>query len=688
MISYKPMKTKHVKRFFGVLILMVCLMATTSCSDDKSLPELIFDSETLLVSGQGEEAVLTYQALSWPQGAELSVSCDQEWLHDFDSSTPGELRFIVDPAPYAETKGRQAVLTLTSPSVAALHATVNVKQEYNSSFAYFQIDQVEDDRVAFQLFTNADVYNNFGYILHYCFTREEADAIQTGDQFFEAFDKKMEELSNGEDFYWDWRLGYMSSRSQSDMFCDLKPDTEYCLMAVGVTLDENRYYVPASPIQRTYFTTEPARDHPLAPATLTAKMVNGIGHIELQTTCEAPYIIIAVPTKSNYKKNSAKYDARIRNFASEAVVHGYLIHTEKEEFTLAGYNTIYYGNGTHYYFNAFADRDLVIVAQAYDERLRPLTDMQVFECDTYGIPSDCCATSIEMLDLEPWYVRFRAQSSDPSMVLYYGVFPKQTVDSLIAAGNLSGWADYDLYRRNGAHEFGFHDNLSFLLYESIVPQPGQEYSAFAYSSGGRQMTSPLARIDFTLPAEQPSSVKADVQEVKYFSIAELLKRYDLPMLEGSAMKYLVTMKFNTPDDVEHIDDYLFEEDQLNSMKDDYQLSDARPLLIALARQMRTDDDLYRYWLERNDGGQTLFFVPYEKGTHQVGEITKVPVAFTPEGCAPVEEFKEHYQQFRLKEKAVTLRSVDRTRLRSALRAADGSNLRSGQPLFRPLESGE
>lgn len=670
------MKTRHATRCFRVLVLMVCCMAAISCSDDKSMPGLMFDDETLSVSGQGEEAVLTYQMLSWPQGAELSVSSDQEWLHDFDTSTPGELHFTVDPAPYAETRGREAVLTITSPTVSTLLATLHVKQEYNSSFAYFQIDKVEDDRVAFQLFTNSDVYNNFSYILHYCFTREEADAIQTGDQLFEAFDKKMETLSDGKDFYWDWRLGYMSSRSLSDMFCDLKPGTEYCLMAMGVTLDENRYYVPATPILRTYFTTETAREHPLAPATLTAKMVNGIGHIELQTTCEAPYVIIAVPTKSNYQKNSAKYDARIKNFASEAVVHGYLIHTEKEEFNIFGYNTVYYGSGTHYYFNAFADRDLVIVAQAYDERLRPLTDMQVIECDTYGITSDCCATSIEMLDLEPWYVRFRAQSSDPSMVLYYGVYPKQTVDSLIAEGGLSGWADYDLYHRNGAHEFGFHDNLNFLLYESIVPQPGQEYSAFAYSSGGRQMTSPLARIDFTLPAEQPSSVKADVQEVKYFSIEELLKRYELPMLEGSSMKYLVTMKFNTPDDVEHIDDYLIGEESLEGMKEDYQLSDTRSLLIALARQWRIDDDLFRYWLVRYDGEQTLFFVPYEKGTHQVGEITKVPVALTPEGCAPVEEFKEHYQQFQLKEKSVTLRSVDRTRLRPA----DRSTLRPDRPL--------
>ena len=81
-----------------------CFLAFMACSDDKSVPQFVIDNETFRVSGQGEEAVLTYQTLSWPRGAELSVSSDQEWLHDFDTCTPGEVRFTVDAAPYSETK--------------------------------------------------------------------------------------------------------------------------------------------------------------------------------------------------------------------------------------------------------------------------------------------------------------------------------------------------------------------------------------------------------------------------------------------------------------------------------------------------------------------------------------------------------------------------------------------------------
>ena len=624
-----------------------CLLTFTACSDDKAVPELVIDGETFRVSGQGEEAVLTYQTLSWPREAELSVSSDQEWLHDFDTSTPGEVRFTVDPSPYSETKGRQATLTITSPTVATLHTTVEVRQSFNSSFAYFQLDRVEDDRVAFHLFMNADVYSNYSRIVHFCFTREEADAIQTGEQLLDAFDKKMAALADGEEYYWDWRMGYKSSRSLADMFCDLKPDTEYCLMAMGLHSTSMYNFEPATSILRTYFTTEPAREHPVAAATLTAKMVNGIGHIELQTECEEPYTIVAVTTKSNYQKYSSRYDTHIKTFASRAIGHGFLIRTERETYGSVGFNVIYFGKGPHYYYNAAADKELVIVAQAYDERLRPLTDMQVTVCEPSDTPSDCCATSIEMLELEPWYANFRAQSSDPSMALYYGVYPKEAVDSLISIDRLSSWADSDLYRRNGVHEFSFHDNLNFLLSNSILPEPGKAYTAFAYSAAARKPTSPLARIDFTLPAEQPSSVKADVQEVKYFSIEQLLKRYDLPMLEGSSAKYLVTMKFRTPDNVEHIDDYMISDSEFNSYLEEYQLSNSRALLIALARYMRTYDDLFRYWLDDRDGEQFLYFIPYEKGTHQIGEIAKISVALTPEGCAPVEEFREHYQQFQL-----------------------------------------
>ena len=657
------MKRNNSIGIYSILLALAgCLVGFVACSDDKSVPELVIDSEAFRVSGQGEEAVLTYQTLSWPQGAELSVSSDQEWLHDFDTSTPGEVRFTVDPAPYSETKGRQATLTLTSPTVATLHATVEVKQAFNSSFAYFQLDRVEDDRVDFHLFMNRDVYKNFDCVVHYCFTREEADAIQTGEQMLDAFDKKLEALANGKPYYWDWRMGYMSSRSLTDMFCDLKPDTEYCLMALGLKSYNMYEFEPATPILRTYFTTEPAREHPLAPATLTAKMVNGIGHIDLQTECENPYVIIAVPTKANYQKNPGKYNTKIKDFASNAVYQGYLIRTAETVFVLNALHTIYFGKGPHYYFNAFADRDLVIVAQAYDERLRPLTDLQTFECNTYGISSDCCATSVEMLELEPWYAKCKAQSSDPTMVLNYGILPTALVDSLLRTDELTSWADYDLYRRNGAHEFGIYDCMNWWKDRSMVPEPGKEYTAFAYSLGGHTQTSPLTRIDFKLPAEQPSSVKAEVQEVKYFSIAELLKRYDLPMLQGSPNKYLVTMKFRTPDNVEHIDDYMVNDSLLQIETERYHLSDSRPMLIALARYLRTYDDLYRYWMSDKEGEQNLYFIPYEKGTHQVGEITKIPVKLTPEGCAPVEEFKEHYQQFQLKEKSVTLRSLSQTRI--------------------------
>ena len=141
-----------------------------------------------------------------------------------------------------------------------------------------------------------------------------------------------------------------------------------------------------------------------------------------------------------------------------------------------------------------------------------------------------------------------------------------------------------------------------------------------------------------------------------------MKRYDLPMLEGSSQKYLVTMKFRKPDNVEHIDDYLIGDSEFDSFKEQYQVSNSRALLIALARQSRTYDDIYRYWMDNEDGEQFLYFIPYEKGTHQIGEITKIPVTLTPEGCAPVEEFKEHYSQFELKEKAVTLRSLSQTRM--------------------------
>ena len=634
-----------------------CFLAFMACSDDKSVPQFVIDNETFRVSGQGEEAVLTYQTLSWPRGAELSVSSDQEWLHDFDTSTPGEVRFTVDAAPYSETKGRQATLTITSPNVATLHTTVEVRQAYNSSFAYFQLDQVEDDRVGFHLFMNTEVYNNVSSVIHYCFTREEADAIQTGEQLLDAIDMKMEALVGGTNYSLSWRVTNMSIQSLTDMFCDLKPDTEYCLMALGM----QNGYEPVTSIQRTYFTTEPAREHPVAPATLTAKIVNGIGHIELQTECENPYIIVAAPSRVNYQKNPLMYDGYIRNFASTATYRGFLIHPENEARKMAGRSYVYYGKGPHYFFNISADLEMVFVVQAYDERLRPLTDLMTFEVDTYGIQPDCCTTSIEMLELEPWYANFRAQSSDPSMILRYGVYPTAMVDSMINLNKLALLAYRDGSRLNGPHEFGFHSLLDLLLKKSVVPEPGKEYTAFAYSSTWSLQTSPLTRMDFKLPAEQPSSVKADVQEVKYFSIEELVKRYDLPMLEGSSQKYLVTLKFRTPDDVEHIDDYMISESLFNSYLEQYQVSNSRALLIALARQLRTYDDLYRYWMN-TDGEQFLYFIPYEKGTHQIGEITKIPVTLTPEGCAPVEEFKEHYSQFELKEKAVALRSLSQTRM--------------------------
>ena len=84
---------------------------------------------TLLADGGSEN--LSYTIVNPVEGQQISASCDQDWVHSFDYSTEGKIKFKY--AAYSdEENDRTATLTLTYPGAET--KTVNVFQIRKGGF--------------------------------------------------------------------------------------------------------------------------------------------------------------------------------------------------------------------------------------------------------------------------------------------------------------------------------------------------------------------------------------------------------------------------------------------------------------------------------------------------------------------------------------------------------------------------
>lgn len=100
-------------------------------TDKPTGPPVIEVAPTLTLSAEGGIESLPYTIVNAVDGQQISASCDQDWVHSFDYSTEGKIKFKY--AAYSdEENDRTATLTLTYPGAGT--KTVNVFQIRKGGF--------------------------------------------------------------------------------------------------------------------------------------------------------------------------------------------------------------------------------------------------------------------------------------------------------------------------------------------------------------------------------------------------------------------------------------------------------------------------------------------------------------------------------------------------------------------------
>ena len=94
--------TSNLKKIIIGPAAAALLMALISGCQEKESPattELKLESSTLNVPAEGGDAVMNYTVTNPIEGAKINAGSQAGWLHDFDCSEEGRIRFIVDENP-------------------------------------------------------------------------------------------------------------------------------------------------------------------------------------------------------------------------------------------------------------------------------------------------------------------------------------------------------------------------------------------------------------------------------------------------------------------------------------------------------------------------------------------------------------------------------------------------------------
>ena len=107
--------TSNLKKIIIGPAAAALLMALISGCQEKESPattELKLESSTLNVPAEGGDAVMNYTVTNPIEGAKINAGSQADWLHDFDCSEEGRIRFIVDENPEVG-QTRTATVTVT-----------------------------------------------------------------------------------------------------------------------------------------------------------------------------------------------------------------------------------------------------------------------------------------------------------------------------------------------------------------------------------------------------------------------------------------------------------------------------------------------------------------------------------------------------------------------------------------------
>ena len=176
----------------------------------------------------------------------LTADADQGWLHDFDCSAPGIVRFTADPNP---GEAREATVTLTYPG--ADPATLPVSQEGKpASFAFALSDITSSGATIEVLPVDKNAYYTWDVMPRTEFDKQYADDAALVEEHLAYLSRKLEEYRNTVDAG-ATLVDILQRNDDRQRINVLDPDTEYILFAFGV---DERGEATTDPARHTFST--------------------------------------------------------------------------------------------------------------------------------------------------------------------------------------------------------------------------------------------------------------------------------------------------------------------------------------------------------------------------------------------------------------------------------------------------
>lgn len=230
----------------------------TSCNDDKTdsgsseMRQIELTTPPLWAPAEGGEMELTYRIvpakeLHTPNSSaeKLTANADQEWLHSFDCSTPGIVRFT---AGTNDGETRDAIVTLDYPG--AEPATLAVKQEGKpAAFAFTLRDITSTGATIGVLPVDKGAFYTWDVMPRTEFDRLYPDNAKLVEEHLDYLSRQLEAYRNTVDAN-ATLVDILQRNDDTQRINVLHPATEYVVFAFGVseqgaaTTDPVRYIFP------------------------------------------------------------------------------------------------------------------------------------------------------------------------------------------------------------------------------------------------------------------------------------------------------------------------------------------------------------------------------------------------------------------------------------------------------------
>lgn len=311
---------------------MAVLLSGIACSEQQSSSIsdsiIALASDTLYINEAGGEYDMAYNIKNPSPERILSVKTEAEWIHDFDYSKNNILKFHADTNSSSDY--RYAVLDIyysTNEPIASFVVSQSVHPDALMPFS-ITFDEVTDTKIVYNI-TPRD--KEMTYVVSQITKKMYDEQMKNDDVFFE---KLLELLMSNADKYGMTLEDFLYESGQlrtgdlkSMQITNLRPETEYYIIAVGMTSDGKQLTKPykksatTTEIQKTdiQFDIQYLVDGPFVTMSVTP------------TDNAQPYFYNAIP-KADFEKTGKTIEQLAQEFIDDLVFrYGILYQLSKEE---------------------------------------------------------------------------------------------------------------------------------------------------------------------------------------------------------------------------------------------------------------------------------------------------------------------------------------------------------------------